>query len=614
MERIGTVSKANFIIFDFEVYPNDTLFGAILIANDGLKCFQTWDRSRIIDFYRMNAGSFWIGHNNQSYGNIILQSIVYGEKNTYSLSERIISGADRTKLGISLHYIDLMKIYDKDSSYSLEMVKGASGKKISNGKIINGVGNILSNSEKEYVESSNLENLNQIYQDFLFLKDKIEIRIDLCKEFGLQISHVMDTESMLGSMVLGARKVNGISKMEVKPIWYENISLENTPIRIFGDDESKSRLSTLKDFYISNQFRNNLHFEIDLCGNTIIGGSGGLHSAAPRYYCKDALYFDVSGYYNLIMINLGLLPRSLDELGKKRYIHCYEEQLRLKNVNPKKRTVYKTILLTVFGGMLNQYTDFYDPWNGNLVMIVGQIYIIDLLQKLEGKIQLIQTNTDGIIVKPLDWNGRDEIISMVEEWEKRTGFVIKKTPIHNIWQRDVNCYSYESDNGDIHVVGENGIYDSWKNPFDRGAWKLKEPPIIAHCIIDYFHHGILPEDTVKKYEDNLRMFQYIIKKDSFDYLTYEVKDKYGNYLSWDKIQDIDRVFPLRYGESEGMIYKVKKNARGCEKKQKISCLSNVFIYNDDINDEHGISSVKKKIDFSYYIIRAYEKIKKFLPD
>ena len=155
------------------------------------------------------------------------------------------------------------------------------------------------------------------------------------------------------------------------------------------------------------------------------------------------------------MINYGLLPRTMPQKSKELYIYMYHEQLRLKKINPRKRAIYKTILLSVFGAMLNEHTDFYDPYNGSLVTITGELFLVDLLEKLEGFVQVVQSNTDGIIVVPInnDWSLKDEIIHIVEEWEQRTGFVIKKEEINNLWQRDVNNYCFD-DNGKPVVRGE----------------------------------------------------------------------------------------------------------------------------------------------------------------
>ena len=58
-----------------------------------------------------------------------------------------------------------------------------------------------------------------------------------------------------------------------------------------------------------------------------------------------------------------------------------------------------------------------------------------------------------------------KIIGIVEEWEQRTGFVIKKEHKYNLWQRDVNCYFCVDEKGVIEYKG-----DALKN-YDIGKEK-----------------------------------------------------------------------------------------------------------------------------------------------
>lgn len=606
--------KGNIIIFDFEVFKYNTLLGTLILDENGMKCYQTWNLEEIKNFYLENVNAVWFGHNNTNYDNLILQAIVKGQ-DIYATSKILVKCEEKSpiKLRIPLHYIDLMKMVGRCPFYSLKMTEAACGKNISESEVDFNLDRPLTDEEMRLTESYNRDDLNQTYDNFIALKDKWSIRFKLCKEFNLDISHVMDTEAMLGASVLGCKRIQGIENQYVPPTWYNDLVF-NGDVKIKQYEGEKITQKTkftdtdLKTFYMTEQFRKKQHFLLDICGGTIVGGAGGLHSALNQYHCDNALYFDVSGYYNLIMINKGLLPRGLDEDGKERYVHCYHEQLRLKKINPVMRSVYKTVLLTVFGGMNNEYTDFYDPYNFDLVMITGQLYIIDLLQKLEGKIKLVQTNTDGIMVEPLEWDKKDEVIKIVEEWEARTGFVIKKVPIHNIWQRDVNCYVFTEENGNVEVKGDYKTYNAWENIFDCQTWQVKEPPIFATAIVDFVINGITPEETIERNKRNLRMFQYLCKKGGYKAMKYIVKDECDNIIKEDILQNVNRCFAYNSLTENGMIYKISPN-----KTSKYPSLpSNVFIYNNDICKDENIDEIIDKIDWQYYIDRSYEKLGKLV--
>lgn len=78
------------IIFDFEVFKHDTLLGAVIIDKN-ISLLQTWDLKRMIEFYKENVSSIWIGHNNGGYDNFILQAVVKGcnEEQIKTVNDRI---------------------------------------------------------------------------------------------------------------------------------------------------------------------------------------------------------------------------------------------------------------------------------------------------------------------------------------------------------------------------------------------------------------------------------------------------------------------------------------------------------------------------------------------
>ena len=324
------------------------------------------------------------------------------------------------------------------------------------------------------------------------------------------------------------------------------------------------------------------------------------------------LYLDVSGYYNLVMINYDLLPRTIPDEGKDLYEYMYHEQLRLKGVDNAKRSVYKTILLSVFGASMNKYTDFYDPEVGSLITITGQLFLVDLLEKLEGKVKLIQSNTDGIIIKPLQNSSEEEVLAIVDSWCKRTGFVIKPKHIKELWQRDVNCYCYIGVEEPWNCHGD-AFSGSWEMeaPVRNELYGIKESAIIGTALLNYFLYSVPVEETVKKYKDNLLYFQYICKKLSYDYCSYETSDMTGKVIKAEQVADINRAFAKKYDGTVSMIYKYKSR-NGKTVRSKIANMpDNVFIYNDEILSKETVDKLSKEIDYDYYIDRAKKRITEF---
>lgn len=588
------------IIFDFEVFKFDTLLGAIIVENDKEEIFQSWDLNEIKNFYEIHKNDIWIGWNNSGYDNFILEALIKNQ-NLFEISNKIINEHQKFRLTIPLIYFDLMSLLK--GFVSLKLTELISGKNIHTTDVDFNLNRNLTNEEKKLTEEYNLDDLKQTLYNYRMFYDKFQLRLDIIEEFKLNLKENLNvTGTKLAANVLKAKYNPSLQYKEIEIKLYDNLKLKNKELLTFFLTKGYRKLGkgeTLK---------------INISGAELNIGKGGVHSAINKYHTEKFLYLDVSGYYNLIMLRYDLLPRTIPQEGKELYEFMYDNQLKLKTINPRKRSVYKTVLLAVFGSMNNEYTDFFDPHKFILVTTSGELFICDLLEKLEGLVKVIQGNTDGLALEPYNWEDLDKIISIVEEWEKRTKFVIKKEIKYNLWQRDVNCYFCQDDKGKLEYKGEAVInYNIDKDAYSEGnIFKCKEPPIIARGIIDYLIFGIFPEDTVNKFNKDFRYFQYSCRKETYDYLTYDIQDiKTGKVIS-KKIDNICRVFAYNSQNEMAMIYK-HKTKNGKHSQAKISNLpDNIFVYNYNITTEKAINEITQKIDFQYYIDRIYERIAEFV--
>ena len=580
------------IIFDFEVFKYDTLLGALIIDNDEISLMQTWDLEEIKNFYYSNINSLWLGWNNERYDNHILQAIIK-DANPFKVSKEIIEQDKCKYLTIQLNYYDLMT----NHLGSLKAIECSAGKNIHTTDVDFNLNRKLTIEEKELTESYNFDDLEQTLDNFISIKGELSLRMDVISEFDLPLSCLHVTGTQLAEKVLHAESIPGIENWIVKPIMYPQLHVKNKEVI---------------NFYMNEDFRKGENITVKLCDVNHNLGSGGIHGARKCCHEDWAYYFDVSGYYNLIMILLGLLPRTIPDQYKEFYKEMYEQQLILKKTNPGKRWVYKVILLSVFGAMTNKFCKFYDPNHGTLVTMVGQMFLVDLLEKLEGKVKLIQSNTDGVVAKPLPGIKEEDVVEIINEWQTRTGFVLKLDKIYDIHQRDVNNYMYKDEKGNIHVLGEAvKYYNAWKNPLEEDVFRAKEPAIIHHCIVEYFINKKLPEEVIEENKKNVRMFQYCCRPNSFDYLEYQLDDLNTGEVIVEKLQSVNRAFAMKAENKIGMIY--KRKYVGKTTKAKISNLpDSVFVYNDEVLSETAINKLVTKIDYSYYIRRGYERILEFI--
>lgn len=583
------------IIFDFEVFKYDCLLGTKILEGDSVKIYQTWDLEEIKKFYKECENDIWIGHNSIDYDSLILEAI-YKNKNPYLKSKEIINGGFRNKSSIPKFQYDLISQHFG----SLKAIEAAFGKNISETEVDFDLDRPLTEKEKRMTESYNQDDLNQTHEDLMAVWDEFSLRIEMIKEFNQSLNCLSITGTQLAEKVLEAKKIEGIENWVIKPIIYPQLQVKNQEVLNYYLNE---------DFKIEKKKK----LEVELCGVTHKMGSGGIHAAKKKYHADWAYYFDVSGYYNLVMINYDLLPRSISEKGKELYKFMYQEQLRLKKTNPRKRKVYKPILLAVFGAMNYKGSNFYDPYKGSLVTIVGQLFLVDLLEKLEGKIDLIQSNTDGVIAKPLPGVSDQELLNIIDEWQNRTGFTLKLDKIYDIQQRDVNNYMYRTEEGKIKCLGEAiKYYNNWDNVLAEDCFNSKEPIILQQCIVDYYIKHKLPEETVEENKKTLRLFQYIVKKLSYDWMEYEVNYYNSEESNKIKLQHVNRAFAWNSEECSGKIIKYKIEENGNLKKGKPSSLpESVFVHNDEILSEESVEKIIKDIDYQYYVDRAYERILEF---
>lgn len=583
------------LIFDFEVFKKDILLGYKLIDETGKEEFhQTWSTDEIKQLYQNHINDIWIGHNNISYDNLILEAVINGN-DPFLVSKNIIEKGYRYKATLPLISYDLMS----GNFFSLKSTELFVGKNIHTTDVDFNLDRALTDEEKRLTEEYNKDDILQTAYNFEKFYSSFKLRLDIIKEFNLTFNDLNLTGTQIAAKVLKAKRIPDIEIRKVPPRFYYNLILEN---------------ETVKQFYLNEDFRKGKHELIQIGNAELNIGAGGIHSAISKYHTDKVMYFDVSGYYNLIMINYDLLPRTIPAESTQLYNYMYHEQLRLKKIDPTKRKVYKTILLSVFGAMMNQYSDFYDPERGLLVTITGQLYLCDLLEKLQHLVKIVQANTDGIMVEPNNWEDEPKIIEIVEEWEKRTGFVIKKEHMFNLWQRDVNNYVCQDENGELIYKGEAlSNYDVGEKAYASGRiFNCKEPPIIAQGIIQYLIYGVSPEEYVKSKQRDLTLFQYNCRKNTYDYTQYETLNKETNENLKEKLSGHDRAFASNDLKIIGSIIKYK-NANGKLTKARISNLPpNVFIYNNEILSDSVYNKLKNKIDYQYYINRIYERCSEFI--
>ena len=335
--------------------------------------------------------------------------------------------------------------------------------------------------------------------------------------------------------------------------------------------------------------------KIDIAGVPHVYGWGGLHGAIPNYFQRSddemvIMIADVGSYYPSMIIQYGFASRNSPDADA--YKDVYVKRMAAKHSGDKvTANSLKLVLNTYYGATKNQYNDLYDPRMANAICITGQLFLTDLIEKLEmvQGFELIQSNTDGIIIrypKKVDQQIRD----VIGEWEKRTRLTMELGEVRAIAQKDVNNYIMED--GDGHIKSKGG----YVSLYDGGDFKMNSLQIIHKAIGDYFLHGTPVEDTINACEDPLA-FQIIAKAGgTYTGVVHEVDGELQ------PVQRVNRVYASHMHCVLGTLYKTKEDGR----RDKIASLPDHCLIDND-NQIHI-----DEIDRQWYIELAKKRVQDYL--
>jgi DNA polymerase len=350
---------------------------------------------------------------------------------------------------------------------------------------------------------------------------------------------------------------------------------------------------------------------IDVAGVPHTFAWGGLHGALLKYSGSGYyLHIDVSQYYPSLMVGHNYFSRAVTDEGKRRYDMMRRESIRLKAFPElkKKRNGYKLVNNKTYGGMKDKYNALYDPLNANNICVTGQLALLLLIEMIEPHCKLIQSNTDGLIVKLTSLDDYELIDDICWEWEQLTGVSLAFDPIiTRIYQKDVNNYLFVNEDGDIEA---KGAYVKSLSPLDYDL------PIVNKALREYMVNGTPVATTINNC-DELIDFQKIVKlSGKYDYVEHN-NTKYTHKCY--------RVFASK-SESDGIIYKCKVGAEviphpwtgqtsnfpptytGRDKKDKFANTPlKCFIDGGDIRGKR----VPAKLNKQWYIDLAEERLRQF---
>jgi hypothetical protein len=192
-------------------------------------------------------------------------------------------------------------------------------------------------------------------------------------------------------------------------------------------------------------------YSCEIMGRLHNFGIGGLHSEADKAerFIGQIWDIDAGALYPSIMIEYGLTPRSVPD--PEAFKKLKARRMNLKKKKDPMADALKIVLNSTFGATKNKYSALYDPYVGLSVCVVGQLLLVDLLERMEPYVEtLIQSNTDGLYLILKDKAGADKAVA---EFEKRTGMSMEWGEFRFMYQANVNNYVAQAADGSIKMKG-----------------------------------------------------------------------------------------------------------------------------------------------------------------
>lgn len=563
------------------------------------------NRQLLIQFYELHKDEIFVSYNGRQYDTGIFKGILDGMNVGY-VNDKLIKEGKKPFQVVKNHKNYPLNDYDailKDKS--LKQLEAFMGDDIRETEVDFNIDRPLTEAEIEQTKIYNIHDVSELLKVLDACWNDFEGQLDIIELYGLDMSYFTKTKVQLAAKIL-----NAVDQHTMDDEF--DICLPDT-IRL------SDKYKFIPEWYMNPKnwrYKEHLHSEDDQHNNQltcIVAGIphvfawGGCHGADDIQSIFEGiiLHADVSSMYPTTDIEYNLLSRKFKNPDDFRMMRDF--RLKLKAEGNSKNKALKPMINGIYGASKDRNGAIYDPLMANLTCIFGQMFILDLIDKLEPYCRLLQTNTDGIFVLCESEEQKNKVIEITHSVGERLRMEFEIDEYTKLIQKDVNNYIAIMKNGEVECKGSMVKYN---NPIDNDL------PILNDAVRNYLAYDIPIEKTINEC-DELIKFQKVIK------LSSKYKEVwYGAALSGKskdgsvKISGIDRellknkvhrVFASNR-PSDGSIYKLKieKGVKSYEKFANTP--DHLFIDNEDIHDK----SIPEYLDREYYINEAKKRVQMFL--
>lgn len=364
-----------FILYDFEVFKHDWLVVLKELSKEPIVIVNDYDG--LEEFFSQHQNDIFVGFNNKHYDDYIMKCIL-SKISPKAMNDWIIvegrNGYEFPGLNkIYFNSLDLMIDIPGGLGLSLKEIESNLGMSIEES-------NVSFDIDRELTEEEIKETIFYCKHDVqaterLFREryDYIKSKLLIINKFKLPIKCISMSNAQLTAEVMGARKLSHNDDKEY-----------DRPDCVEVEDRE------ILDFF-KPPLDNTTSMNKIVCGVEHKIAYGGLHGAREKCHFKDKIYnFDVSSYYPSMIINFDYVSRNVPQKYKPLYKQIRDDRFVYKKEGNSLADAYKLIVNTFFGAMGYKYNKLYDLKMNQQVCITGQLLLIDLLEKLEPYITLIQ--------------------------------------------------------------------------------------------------------------------------------------------------------------------------------------------------------------------------------
>lgn len=565
------------LFYDFEVFKYDWL--VVVMDMTAKKTHVIINSPEELEaLYKVNIKEIWVGFNSRHYDQYILKAILCGFDPKKVNDYIITKGNPGWKFSSLFRQFPLWN-YDVmlNTDVGLKSFEGFMGNDIKETSVPFNIDRKLTPEEIAETVKYCKHDVEQTVQVFLKRTEEFNTMMYFIKHFGLSMDYISKTKAQLAAEILGGNRKGAdfddefqfpildclhLNKYKHIAEWYANPE---------NHDYSKKQDKQI------------------VAGVEHTFAWGGGHGARAKYSADGVfLIIDVTAYYPSLQKKYHFGYRVMNHPENFEFIH--DSNIAYKRKGDKKaRQPFKIMDNAISGQMKQKSSALYDPMSNNSICINGQLLLLDLVEHIEPYCELIQNNTDGIIVKLKDYEHDFDVLDdVVYEWEQRTGMKMDfDTYIGTIYQKDVNNY--------LLIDRKTGAVKA------KGGYVMKlndlsyDLPIINKALVDYMIHGIPVRRTIMECQD-LREFQLVSR----------ISSKYTHILYGDKPikEKCIRVFASNNPADPGVkkVHAVRKTTAKLTNSPE-----HCFIFNDDVKSV----PVPDKLDRQWYIDFANKRLSDF---